>query len=599
MLRNTRLRITIACLLFFVCTAGLNAQTEIDSLRRLVAESSGTDRVDQLFVLSKVLTRIDLDEAWELANLGIEESDSLDYGRGKTKGRLTKASVFVQQRNAELAYKQLMEAEALSKERGEELDLVDFNATLGNVYILKGELDKALEAFLEALDLAESSSSMAIQASCILNISAIHQKVGNFDKAADYMSRAIVIYEEEGMQLQIGQAYLNYGALEFQRQNFGVSVEFSEKAIEVFRKMDAKPNLALGLANLGFLYTSVGKTKEAFKCYDESMSIREELKDYAGIGVLHLNKAQTLRAQKNMNQAISEAKKAMVLAKENNHGQLVKNTYKFLSEAYEATGNGNKALESFKSYTLMKDSIAEITNRGRVQQLMANFEFEKKERELDASNENLKNAQKEQALYESRQQLLLIGLVLLLVVIGLLLLSYKSYISKARLKQKYLSEKSRNSELLKVNLQKELTLKENDLKDYLEKIQQKNDLISDIEDKLVAFEKEGSLSIKGKNISELARSVERKVIRSITWEEFRLKFDEVHKSFAAELMVKHAELTNNELDICILLKINLTNKEIAQTLNMSYDSVKKSLQRLYRKLELNSNEELRVYVFKF
>lgn len=594
--RNIYARIGFLLVLLMASISETKGQTEIDSLRRLVDESAGTERIDQLFMLSRVLTRIDLNEAWELANRGIEESDSLDYGRGKTKGRLVKASAFIQQRNEELAYKQLMEAEVLSKEYGEELDLVDFNATLGNVYILRGELDKALGAFLKALELAESSSSMAIQASCILNIAAIHQKVGNFEKAFDYMSKAIVIYEKEGMQLQKGQAYLNYGVLEFQRQNFGISIEFIEKAIEVFREMDAKPNLALGLANLGFFYTSVGKTEEAFKCYDESMSIREELKDYAGIGVLYLNKAQTRRAQNNMNQAISEAQKALVLAKENNHGQLVKNSYKFLSEAYEATGNGNKALENFKAYALVKDSIAETANRDRVQQLTANFEFEKKEQELEASNESLEIARKEQALSKSRQQFLLIGLVLLLVVIGLLLLSYKSYVSKAKLKQKYLSEKSRNSELLKVNLQKELTLKEKDLKGYLEKIQQKNDLISDIEDRLVAFEKEGSLSMKGKNISELARSVERKVNRSITWEEFRLKFDEVHKNFLASLVAKHVDLTNNELDICVLLKINLANKEIAQTLSMSYDSVKKSLQRLYRKLELNSNEELRIYI---
>ena len=92
---------------------------------------------------------------------------------------------------------------------------------------------------------------------------------------------------------------------------------------------------------------------------------------------------------------------------------------------------------------------------------------------------------------------------------------------------------------------------------------QKNDLISDIESKLAEFEKEGSLSIKAGNIRDLALSVERKVVRNITWEEFRLRFDEVHKDFLANLVAQHADLTNNELDVCVLLKINLANKEIA------------------------------------
>lgn len=598
MLRITSHRIAWLCLFCFVIMTKLSAQTEIDSLRNELAASSGTDRIDKLFMMSKVLIRIDTEEAWEMTNEGIVASDSLQYGKGQIKGLLLKASLYLQQRNFDLAYRQLMNAESLSNELNEELDMVDFKVTLGNIFNSKGQYDKALAAYFEALEFAETGPG-AFLASCFLNISLVYQRTGKLDKAEQYIQQAMDIYKREGMQLEVAQTHINLGTLAFFKQNFGIAIDSFREAVAIFRRIGSSPNLALALANLGFMYTNLGRHKEAFECYDESMEIRENLNDISGMGVLFLNRAKSWQAQNRVDRAIADGHKALDLAYKSGYAELKKNTLSFLSEVYEGQGNSQKALENYKAYTLVKDSIAEQANKSKVEELAANFEYEKKERELIDSRRSLENARKEQALSDSRQLVLMIALLLLLIVVVLLVFSYKNYVAKARMKQKLMSEKSRNMELSGTVLQKELLIKENSLKDYVERIQQKNDLISDIESKLAEFEKEGSLSMREGNISELALSVERKVVRNITWEEFRLKFDEVHKDFLANLVAKHTDLTNNELDICVLLKINLANKEIAQTLSMTYDSVKKSLQRLYKKLELNSNEELRAYIIRF
>lgn len=582
-------------MLLMFTTSGLKGQTQIDSLRRLVTESSGTAKIDRMLFLSRVLLRVDIDEALELVNESLRASDSLGYSEGKTQVRQVKAAIFLYQRKLTLAYEQLMEAKAL----GVGVDSVDFNVTLGNIYLYRGQHDKALEAYLEAYDLAKISWPLNIQATCLSNISLVYLQTGNLDKGLEYITQAIEIYERAGMDIEIGQAYMNYSSIEWERKNFGVSIEYIERAIEMFKKVDAKPNLAVAFSNLGYMYSQMGRIDEAFKCYDQAMSLLENLKDGVSVGVLFLNRAKAFQAQNKMNNAISEGKKAIVSARENNYAELAKNTYLFLFEVYESREDNDKALENFKAYIMVKDSMAENANKQRVQQLTANFEFEKKENELKTSEESLESARNEQELSESRQLILVIAMALLIGIIALLIFSYRSYMARAKLKQDYLSEKTRNTELSKESLHKELALKDNALKEYLERIQQKNDLISSIEDKLTNLEKEGAVGLNNENISELALSVKRKVIRSITWEEFRLKFDEVHQQFVPSLVNKHTELTNNELDICVLLKINLANKEIAQTLNMSYDSVKKSLQRLYRKLGLNSNEELRLHIVKF
>ena len=47
------------------------------------------------------------------------------------------------------------------------------------------------------------------------------------------------------------------------------------------------------------------------------------------------------------------------------------------------------------------------------------------------------------------------------------------------------------------------------------------------------------------------------------WEEFSLYFEQVHRTFFTNLKSRFSELTNNELRLAALLRLNLNTKEIA------------------------------------
>lgn len=596
---KTTLRTLIIAILLFITLLRLEAQTNVDSLRNVAAKASGTEKVGVLFELFKGLVRTDEEEAWKTIEQALEESESLGYVKGKVRCRLIMGGLFLRQRKFEEALEQLTVGELINKESETDFYASDMKGALGNLYGLKGEVGKALEASLAGYEIAQKTGSNNHIATFSLNIADIYQMAGKLDKATEYLSKALAIYQEEGREFNVAGTLLSMGILESTRNNHGLAIEHLERATEIYQKFNAERRLSYSLSTLGTAYMKLKRFEEALNRYDEAMVINEKLKSYSDIGFVLLNKARIREAQGKMSQAITDANKALEMTKATNDSKQEERIYRVLFRVYETLGNDRKALENFKLATQIKDTLAIQENKVKVEELTAKFEFDKKEQELVTSNESLENAKKEQALSDSRQLFLILTVVLLLVVIVLLVVSYKSYASRSGLNQKYLSEKAQNTELSKVNLEKELVLREIDLKEYVERIQQKNDLISDIESKLAEFEKEGQRSLKTENISELAQSVERKVIRSITWEEFRLKFDEVHKNFIPDLMTEHADLTNNELDICVLLKINLVNKEIAQTLNMTYDSVKKSMQRLYRKLKFDSNDELRAYIVRF
>lgn len=62
------------------------------------------------------------------------------------------------------------------------------------------------------------------------------------------------------------------------------------------------------------------------------------------------------------------------------------------------------------------------------------------------------------------------------------------------------------------------------------------------------------------------------------------EFDNVYENYLANLLEKHPELTSYNLRLAALVKLQLSNKEIASILNIAESSVKKAKGRLKQKI---------------
>jgi DNA-binding CsgD family transcriptional regulator len=80
------------------------------------------------------------------------------------------------------------------------------------------------------------------------------------------------------------------------------------------------------------------------------------------------------------------------------------------------------------------------------------------------------------------------------------------------------------------------------------------------------------------------------------WEQFSRHFDEVHNNFLATLKKKCSDLSTTDMKLCAYLRINLTTKEIAQSLGISVRGVETSRYRLRKKLEVPADMALYDYL---
>ncbi|HEY3370853.1 MAG TPA: PAS domain S-box protein [Prolixibacteraceae bacterium] len=80
------------------------------------------------------------------------------------------------------------------------------------------------------------------------------------------------------------------------------------------------------------------------------------------------------------------------------------------------------------------------------------------------------------------------------------------------------------------------------------------------------------------------------------WEEFEILFEKVHSSFYEKLNTQYPKLTANERKICAFLKLNMSNKDIAQITFQSEDALKKARLRLRQKLEIERETNLTAFL---
>ena len=60
-----------------------------------------------------------------------------------------------------------------------------------------------------------------------------------------------------------------------------------------------------------------------------------------------------------------------------------------------------------------------------------------------------------------------------------------------------------------------------------------------------------------------------------------------HADFRRRMSARYIALTEYDLRLCVMLKANLSTKEISVLLNITPDSVKKAKHRLRKKLKMN------------
>jgi DNA-binding CsgD family transcriptional regulator len=168
----------------------------------------------------------------------------------------------------------------------------------------------------------------------------------------------------------------------------------------------------------------------------------------------------------------------------------------------------------------------------------------------------------------------------------------KSLLEKQQAEQKIVK-------LQNENLQSEISHKNIQLADSTLAIIKKKELLIEIKNELEHQKKHLGNQYPANYSRKILSLINTNISDDNDWKVFEELFDQAHADFFKRLKISYPELTQSDLKLCAYLRLNLTSKEIAPLLNISYRGVETRRYRLRRRLLLDNDKNLVEFILQF
>lgn len=584
----------ILTILIFVNMQAVYAQIESDSIKRVLPGLKDEKRVDALNSLASYQSYNAPEEADSLLQLSQDLIDRLAYKKGQIRKWLVEATLSNFRSELDQSDSLLSLAVLSSEQLKDSLGLANAYMTLGTLHGRRSNLAESMDYHIRSLKISRAISDYELESSNLMNIGLIKLRLGELEVARDLFLEGAEVARLHNFKFRLGQFYLNLGLAMYNLGDADESISYVLKSLKIFKEMEDKSGVARASGNLAFAYNAQGKHEEALELYREALSIYQLLQYPFEILKTRLNISKVYASKGLFEQAIGEVEQVLTDSRELNDLRVQKSAHEVLLGIYEKTGNYREALNTFKSLSVIQDSIDQRADKQRLDALLAEFESERKDSQLQLKNQQIELLEKESEVSKIRQYLLALIVVLLLLSVFSLRYVYITRLKKSQLKEQMAREKGEKAVRNNTKLTGELKEKSLELQEYASVLADHQDELARLKSALTQNDKEADITY----LNEASRGLNRKDVELLNWQDFRLKFDQVHSGFVASLKMTHPTLTPREIDLCVLLKVSVPNTEIGQILEITYDGVKKAIRRTYKKMGLSSAEELRNYILQ-
>jgi tetratricopeptide (TPR) repeat protein len=294
-------------------------------------------------------------------------------------------------------------------------------ANAGNVYRRLGNFSKALNYLLQAYEVFEQSGEKRRMAIGLMNIGNLYEDQKDDSQALEYYNKALQISYETNDYKRIAECLLNIGNIHLERQNFAKARENYEQSLKIHQEQGFMHTLDDCYKNIGNAFEIEGNFAEAINYYHKALELGGKEDDKGTISEVQGRIAGIFILQNEFKKALESADKSLSIAEQTGDIQNMKNAYELLSKAYEGLNNTGAALDNYKKFTNLKDSLFSADKYRAIKEIEAKYELEKKEQQLELLTE--KNQVQMLTLSQRNRMILTsLGLIILIVAIGYILI---------------------------------------------------------------------------------------------------------------------------------------------------------------------------------
>lgn len=501
----------------------------------------------------------------------------------------------------------MIESESTNNSEG----IANLSFIIGGIYEGLDDYDNAITNYQNSLEQYTTIKNTREAAKLYYSLGDIYKKKGYYQQSLENCLNGLRIYEELNDRDGLSNVYNVMGSLYKYQNNSIKSLEYYNKSLEIRVELNDLNGMAMCYNNIGVVYEIEGNTDLALDYYNRGLKMFIESNDVKNQGITLGNIGSIYLTHGESEKALEFFNKSLDIHNRISYSRGLANQYQNLGQYYELIGNHDLAIEyTERAYNIYK-TLSRLEDEKETAVALSNlYKSEKKfqkaynylliSKELNDKlfdNEKIKNIARMESEYmhlkedeirnleDQKRRLVNTSIFLALAFITLI---GASLYSRLRIKIRQQSRDYIDIDLEKRQIETELELKEREMATNAIYLVKKNEIISDVVERLnraKANLKEENKPIISDIINDLSGSIDKDI-----WDDFEIRFLNVHNNFYDNLQERYPGLTANEKRISAFIRLNMSTKEISSITNQTPHSINIARTRLRKKLGLSNTD---------
>lgn len=317
--------------------------------------------------------------------------------------------------NSDKVLKMAEEAYAISREIKYKIGEIRSLNCIGNSYYQQAIYDKAIAYYTKALSIAEKGKDTKNIVIGKSNLGNLYVRTKQPEKALTLLKEADAILIESGQGDSQNRAAIltNIGGLYSSMKKHKEAIEYHKKTLALCEKLKISFGISIATCNIGEEYIMLKNYKAAFDYLKKSQMISEKEgydnflgQNYKNIGIVHWNQNQK-------EEAIIYLKKSEQVCEKINEQNVLIETLETLQKYYAENHDYKNAFLTSSKLASVSNSVVGIEKEKAISEINTKYETEKKQNHITSLEKDNKIAN----LENKRQKSIVLSLSLLLLLL--------------------------------------------------------------------------------------------------------------------------------------------------------------------------------------
>lgn len=373
-----------------------------------------------------------------------------------------------------------------------------------------------------------------IRINLITTIGLIHRKYRQFPQALYYFNKALKVSQATKDSAWIAISTGNIGSVYFMQKQYAKALPYLAIDYQASIKYQQYASAATSLLCFSYIDIQNGLLKRAAMRVDSAEMLIQGAKEDVLATRIEIYNQRRLLSQKRSRYA--------------------------------------EAIAYMVRYQNAKDSLEQRDNVASVERVKLKWETEKYRYQL----QQLKT---QTAIGTFKRNAVIFILFLMMIIVVLVFNRYR--LNTKRDQELLIIKKRRVDEQLKNAAES--------LKQYTENLKQNNLLIEKFKAEIERFKIQSTDRAGAEKLEQLMQA---HIMTDETWDEFKKLFTKVHNGFFLKLRQNFPYFTDTDTRLLSLIKLGLNNREMSNMLGITIEGIKKSKQRLRKKMQLATDKDI-------